>query len=379
MKFAVFSNVQQKRDPQFGLHPRPDDRARLAKEGTVAPEDLPPGKRLQYMVAEAVLADELDFDYFFTGEHHFSRGFSCVPTQATALTLVAQATNRIRLGPMVVILPINDPLRVAEDMVWLDNLSDGRLEVGIGKGVVPHELIAYGVDAREAQARTFEGMEVLTRAWTSTERFSFLGKFNQYYDVETSWPPIQKPHPPMWYPTQTPATAAAMAARGISVGVFSWHGVDDNKPVIDAFVATRSQMDLGPDDLHMGMLSSIVVAESDDEAEELARQNFGLQIALFQFEIERSKSYVVGTADRNALDHLVEVFEGMVRDFDQSSKDFMIIYGKPETVAEQLADMNSLGVDTVIGEFDFGFIPLEKVLDSMRLFSDRVIPAVRSL
>lgn len=377
MHFAIFSNVQQKRNPEFGTHVRPDDRERLAYEGTVAPEELPPGERLRYMVREAELADELGFDFFFTGEHHFSRGFSCVPTQSSAATLIAQATKRIRFGPMVVILPINEPLRVAEDMVLLDHLSEGRLVVGLGKGVVPHELIAYGVDAREAQSRTFEGIEFLVKAWTAEDKFSFLGEHSKYFEVEMPWQPVQKPHPPIWYPTQTPATAAMMASRGFSVGVFAWHGLAENQPVIDAYRKARSDFQGDTTDMHMGMLGSVVVADTDAEAEQLARDNFELQVALFEFEIRRSKRYVVEQRERDIMDHLIDLFHDMVKNFKASSDEFMVIHGSPDTVIGKLRDLESLGVDTLVGEFDFGFIPIETVLKSMSLFGEKVIPALR--
>jgi alkanesulfonate monooxygenase SsuD/methylene tetrahydromethanopterin reductase-like flavin-dependent oxidoreductase (luciferase family) len=377
MKFAIFSNVQQKRNPEFGTHVRPTDRDTLANEGTVAPEELPPGERLRYLVREAELADELGYDFFFTGEHHFSRGFSCVPTQATATTLLVQATKRIRVGPMVVILPINEPLRVAEDTVLLDHLSGGRLVVGLGKGVVPHEVIAYGVDARESHRRTMEGIEFLLKAWTSDDKFSFLGEFSKYFEVEMPWKPVQQPHPAVWYPTQTPATAAQMASRGFSVGVFSWHGLAENQPVIDAYRAARDAYDGDSSDMHMGMLSSVVVADTDSEAEELARANFELQIALFEFEIKRSKRYVVEQRERDFMDHLVEVFRDMVTNFKNSSDEFMIIHGSPRTVVGKLRDLERLGVDTLVGEFDFGFVPIETVLKSMTLFGTEVIPVLR--
>jgi alkanesulfonate monooxygenase SsuD/methylene tetrahydromethanopterin reductase-like flavin-dependent oxidoreductase (luciferase family) len=380
MKFAIFSNVQQKRNPEFGTHVRDTDRATLAGEGTIAPEELPPAERLRYLVREATLADEEGFDFFFTGEHHFSRGFSCVPTQATVGTMIAQATKRIRFGPMVVILPINDPLRVAEDMVLLDHLSEGRLVVGLGKGVVPHELIAYGIDARQAQARTFEGMELLTKAWTSNDKFSFLGEFSQYFEVEMPWPPVQKPHPPIWYPTQTPATAAEMARRGYSVGCFAWHGLGENQPVIDAYRAARAaraQEGADVSDMHMGMLCSVVVADTDDEAEAIARANFPLQVALFEFEIRRSARYVVTQRERDFMEHLIGVFHDMVDNFKNSSDEFMIIHGSPGTVAGKLRDMQSIGIDTIVGEFDFGFVPIETVLKSMTMFAREVMPALR--
>jgi alkanesulfonate monooxygenase SsuD/methylene tetrahydromethanopterin reductase-like flavin-dependent oxidoreductase (luciferase family) len=125
------------------------------------------------------------------------------------------------------------------------------------------------------------------------------------------------------------------------------------------------------------MLSSVVVADTDSEAEELARANFELQIALFEFEIKRSKRYVVEQRERDFMDHLVEVFRDMVTNFKNSSDEFMIIHGSPRTVVGKLRDLERLGVDTLVGEFDFGFVPIETVLKSMTLFGTEVIPVLR--
>lgn len=102
------------------------------------------GERLEEFVLEAKLADELGFDYYFTAEHHFSQDFSLSPSQAVTNAILAQETERIRFGPMTIILPIANPLRIAEEFTIIDHLSGGRLEVGVGRGVVFHELATYG-------------------------------------------------------------------------------------------------------------------------------------------------------------------------------------------------------------------------------------------
>ena len=127
----------------------------------------------------------------------------------------------------------------------------------------------------------------------------------------------------------------------------------------------------------MGMLCSVIVADSDAEAEELARANFELQVALFEFEIRRSKRYVVEERERDIMDHLIELFRGMVTDFKNSSEEFMIVHGSPATVIRKLKELEALGVDTLVGEFDFGFLSIETVLKSMSLFGSEVIPALR--
>lgn len=147
------------------------------------------------LLEQVIAAEELGFDSFWIAEHHFHE-YGAIPRPAIWLAAAAQRTKRIRLGTAVVILPFDNPLRVAEDLAMVDILSNGRLEVGVGSGYLAHEFAGFDLNPEEKRTRFDESLAILQKAW-SGERFSFQGKFYTCNDVQLNVVPIQKPSPPI--------------------------------------------------------------------------------------------------------------------------------------------------------------------------------------
>jgi alkanesulfonate monooxygenase SsuD/methylene tetrahydromethanopterin reductase-like flavin-dependent oxidoreductase (luciferase family) len=144
-----------------------------------------------------VAAEDLGFDSVWVNEHHFHRYGGMMPALPTMLAALSQRTSRVRLGTSVVVLPLHNPLQVAEQLAMVDLLSGGRLEFGIGRGFVAHDYEVLGVSYRDAQARLTESLHVILEAWTG-EAFTHHGAYFQFPEVEV-WPrPEQRPHPPIW-------------------------------------------------------------------------------------------------------------------------------------------------------------------------------------
>jgi alkanesulfonate monooxygenase SsuD/methylene tetrahydromethanopterin reductase-like flavin-dependent oxidoreductase (luciferase family) len=334
-------------------------------------------ERLREFAEEARLADALGLDYYFTAEHHFSREFSLSPTQALSLAVVATVTERIRLGPMVVLLPISQPLRVAEEMAILDHMSNGRLDVGIGRGIVAHEHLTFGVDFGEGYDRLAEATELLLKAWTHEERFSWMGKHYRYFDVEMPYRPVQQPHPPIWLPTGTVATAEDLGRRGFHTAGFSFLGFDFYREVFAAHRAGWDEAGRAAEDYRLGWAATVVVADSDAEAEALARTHFPRQVELIEYEERRSYDMVTDRKlkgfYRGALD-----LEEKLHDFGHAEREMAIVHGSPSTVAEKIETLRrELGVNTFLGEFNFGLLDYGTVERSLTLFAEEVAPVVR--
>jgi alkanesulfonate monooxygenase SsuD/methylene tetrahydromethanopterin reductase-like flavin-dependent oxidoreductase (luciferase family) len=141
-------------------------------------------------------AEELGYDEAWLTEHHFAEdGYS--PAILPIASAIAATTTRIRIGTYLVLLPLHNAVRVAEDSATVDIISNGRFDLGVGQGYGPNEFAGYGVNRNARASRLEEGIEVLRGAWT-TKDFSFTGK---HYDVKniTLMPPaVQTPHPPLW-------------------------------------------------------------------------------------------------------------------------------------------------------------------------------------
>ena len=123
-------------------------------------------------------------------------------------------TTTLRVGSAVMVLPWHNPVLLAEQAATLDVMSGGRLDFGIGKGYRYNEFMGFNIPQEEADARFEEALEVITRAWTSRERFSHKGKFWTFNDIVVEPPPAQKPHPPFWVAAGSEPSIRRAAARG---------------------------------------------------------------------------------------------------------------------------------------------------------------------
>ena len=351
MRFAVFSHVAEK-------------------------ETASPKQRLDEFAAEVRLADELGYDYFFTTEHHFTGRFSMAPSQPVSLTVVAQNSERLRFGPMVILLPISQPLRVLEEMIILDQMSGGRLEIGLGRGITPHEHTSYGINTHSDVARFNEGLEIVLKGLNATGPFSFLGEYWQYIDVDLPWRPLQQPHPPIWIPTNTPARAYEYGMKGYGTGGFAVVGMDLYEAVFREYQRGGDEAGVPHDRRPLTYLASTLVAETDAEATELMYDHFLRQLALFEEERRRSRR-VGDSAIRAATTASLGRMAAIRADMDGSAEALKFIHGSPDTVAAKIRHLEErLGVNVFLGEFSFGELTWEQVRRSHELFMGEVAPQV---
>jgi alkanesulfonate monooxygenase SsuD/methylene tetrahydromethanopterin reductase-like flavin-dependent oxidoreductase (luciferase family) len=132
--------------------------------------------RYHETIEQIVYADELGFDTAWLAELHFNRPFSIMPSPLILATAIAQRTKRIRLGTAVALLPLQHPLRTAEDAATVDILSNGRLDFGVGRGTIALHFQGFNVPRDESRERFEETLTILERAWTQ-ETFAFAGKY----------------------------------------------------------------------------------------------------------------------------------------------------------------------------------------------------------
>jgi alkanesulfonate monooxygenase SsuD/methylene tetrahydromethanopterin reductase-like flavin-dependent oxidoreductase (luciferase family) len=160
-----------------------------------------------------VEAEALGFVATFLVEHHFS-GWNQVSATLELLTWLAARTTTLRLGTAVLVLPWHNPVLLAEQAAMLDLLSGGRLDFGIGKGYRHSEFEGFCIPPEEAQARFDEALEIIVKAWTLRERFSYEGRFWSYKNIVVEPQPRQVPHPPLWTGAGSPASIQRAAQRG---------------------------------------------------------------------------------------------------------------------------------------------------------------------
>src|SRR5262245_8772657 len=148
-------------------------------------------------------------DAWFAEHHHSDYGMLSSPNLITAA--LSRRTERLRFGNLVSVLPLYDPMRLAEECAILDILTGGRLNVGLGRGVARDDL-KHALDADAARARFEEGAEVLLKAW-SEDTFTYTGAVWKYVNVSCRPRPLQRPHPPIYYGATSPESPAIVARR----------------------------------------------------------------------------------------------------------------------------------------------------------------------
>ncbi|HET9894147.1 MAG TPA: LLM class flavin-dependent oxidoreductase [Streptosporangiaceae bacterium] len=163
---------------------------------------------------QAAYAEDLGFDSIWLSEHHFTdEGY--LPSMPAVLGALAQRTSRARLGTAVLLAPLHHPLRLAEDLAVADQLSGGRLDVGLAVGYRPKEFTVMDVPKRERGTRTDETIELLRLAWRG-EPFSYSGRHFSFDDVVVTPPPAQQPAPPIWIGGSSVASARRAARYGLA-------------------------------------------------------------------------------------------------------------------------------------------------------------------
>lgn len=183
--------------------------------------DSAPGQVIASRLDFAVAAEAVGLSHYHVTEHH-GTPLSVCPAPNLFLAAMSQRTTRLRIGALVYVLPAYEPLRLAEEIAILDQLTQGRLDVGVGRGVSPYELAYFGIDADQARARFAETLDVVTRA-LATGRMTHTGTMLRDYDVELSVRPVQQPHPPLWYASSNTAAAEWAGANGVNF-VGRWNG-----------------------------------------------------------------------------------------------------------------------------------------------------------
>ena len=171
---------------------------------------------------EAVLAEELGFNAVWASEHHFSPD-AWSPSPVPFLAAVAARTRRIRIGTYVLLLPLHNPVRIAEDFAVLDNISGGRVDLPVGVGSATEEFHIFGVPFGERLGRMFEGLTVIERCFTG-KKFSHQGKYYDFSDVHMTTPTVQQPGPPIWVASMGEQSVRRTARRGYHLAAGAGRG-----------------------------------------------------------------------------------------------------------------------------------------------------------
>jgi alkanesulfonate monooxygenase SsuD/methylene tetrahydromethanopterin reductase-like flavin-dependent oxidoreductase (luciferase family) len=328
------------------------------------PEGSDQADRYEQGLAQACRADELGFDSVWLTEHHFSR-HGLVSDSLAVLAHLAARTSRVRLGTAISVLPLHHPLRVAEAAATVDQLSGGRLDLGIGKGYQPGEFRGFGVDIAEKNDRFTEALDILQKVWATDGPVSYSGRYWSFEDAAPQPRPRQRPHPPLWVATDSPEGLARCAEedwgvllpQGTSLTVVA----GQMKRYAEALAGTGQ----GPERGRAYLARATYVAASDDQAWAEAETPYKDFLG-YADKLRRATSAGAAAGGRSPFD-----LEGDLRD--------SALFGSPGTVVDRLRAISELGVDGVLLYVHLGGLTHEQIMSSLDLFAREVLPAVREL
>ena len=332
------------------------------------PEGTDPRQVLQNTVEEVCRGEELGYHSAWLAEHHFSR-YGIGSSSLVLMGHLAAVTSAIRLGTAVLVPPLQNPIRLAEDAATVDAISGGRLDVGLGRGTAGYEYTGFDIDRDESQGRFQESLKVMTGLWTTPD-FSHEGQYYRVNRANLTPPPVQKPHPPVYLAaTRTAETLEFVARIGhpLMVGVVL--------DTADALDLCRRYEKLSRDAGHNVSISQIpffrycYVAETEEEAREGAR--VGMEWT--QDMIQWRRTFEVGSEVYESIDAYRASRSELPPSYDYLY-DHRAIIGTPEQCVEQIKALQEEGVEYFGCNFSFGSMEHSKLMRCMELFAKEVMP-----
>jgi len=299
-----------------------------------------------------VSAEELGFSSVFLVEHHFT-GFGQVSASLNLLSYLAARTEKIRLGTAVVVLPWHNPVLVAEEAATLDLLSNGRLDFGVGKGYRPYEFSGFCIPQEESTERFDEAIDIIRKAWTTSGRFSYVGKRWRYDNIVVEPAPIQQPHPPLWLGAGSPDSIRRAARDGYNLLLDQIAPIDLIIERVRVFREECQYIGRPYDPMMVGVTRGLQIVHNEEE---------------------RKKAILTR---REVLKNIGDLARGpgaehyhQIKDDAASFKlDDAPLLGTPEEIIVQLKRLEAGGIENVL------FAAPGASVAGLRTFADEIMPA----
>lgn len=312
-------------------------------------------------------AEALGFDSLWVTEHHFRHFGGQMPSPTIILAAAAQRTKKLRLGAAVSLLPMHNPLRIAEEFAMVDQLSQGRVCFGAGRGMHPDEYQVFGQEYATAQTRLPEAIDIVMRAWSGDE-FEWQSEHYTFPRLKVYPQPYQRPHPPIYVTAnRDPESFAMIGKRGHHLMTLPWIATNEEQaPRIEWYKTALREAGHAVAGREIFTMYPIYVGDSDDRAKAEAEESWhrwrGFALA--------ATGALPGTpAHATRSPHL---------SYDSMARDNRGVFGGPESCALILKRIiEVVGTDHIGLTFHFGGLSQDKALKSMERFAKSVMPRLR--
>ena len=346
MKFGLFHTVQM---------PEPDQQARFYREA----------------LEQVQVAEQLGYDSVWFTEHHFSR-HGIVPSSLTVLAYLAGLTKTIRLATAVSVLPFHNPVRLAEEAATVDVLSNGRLELGVGRGYQWGEFNKFQVSMDEASRRFEEALDVLRRAWTCDEPFDHEGEFWSFKDMTVFPKPVQRPHPRIWVAASSLASVDRVARYDCNLLISQGEAFDQVAAQAEYYRGAIKKAGHAYTPGRITVARAMYVAGSEEEARRETEAPF-MWFKRTGQEVSTPPDHRVELLPEDFKEYRRRYAAGAYPEYEQATRN-VTLFGTPDTVSEGIERLRRMGVENVIFFVNYGGFEHRKVLGSLELFAAKVMP-----
>lgn len=306
-------------------------------------DESPAVDRFGDVVRLAEEADRSGLSALWVAEHHFHHGGVC-PSPPVLLAALAMRTRRLRLGSLVSVLPFHRPLDLAEEYAMVDRLSGGRLNLGVGSGYIPLEFEGFGVDPATKREAFDRALDTLLAAFAGAE---VRAEDPRAVPVRLNVRPVQQPHPPLWVAVQRREAIPFVARRGASVALVPYATLSGPAELADEVREYRAHLPAGTSGEVAAALHVYAGPHPDRARAAFQRyldSRLATQSAFYQEKVRRSPELARA---------------------DAIEKSGWAAFGETREVVERLDEIRKLGVDELLGIFDFGGLPSDEVVRSV--------------
>jgi alkanesulfonate monooxygenase SsuD/methylene tetrahydromethanopterin reductase-like flavin-dependent oxidoreductase (luciferase family) len=317
--------------------------------------------RIDEVVEQARLARDLGFDLIALGQHHLATPYQ-QPSSVPFLARLAAETGSMRIGVLVFLLPLHNPVDIAEQVATLDAISHGRMIVGVGLGYRPEEFEAFGVEPAERVPRLLEGLEVMRRLWTQ-DQVEYVGRFYSLPRSQSTIRTVQQPHPPIWMAANQDVAVRRVGRLGHTWIMNPHVTLELLCQQVDVY--RRSLAEAGhPFPAELPLLREAWVAPTREQAWAEAGPFLASKYQVYE-------SW--------GQDRVVPADQTFARPLDELAHDRFLIGTPDDLVAEAHRYASQLGATTLILRMQWAGMRQQQVLGAIRLLGEQVLPGLTAV
>ena len=327
----------------------------------------------QRVTREVLEAEALGFDSIWIAEHHFSNTYGILPDPFSYLSYLAAKTSRIKLGAAVMVVPLHHPMRIVENAAFVDILSDGRFQLGLGSGYRPYEFEGLGVDYDTRREIQQEAIPLILDGFHN-KRVNATGKhfkitMEDHYEIFPQ--PIQQPHPPFYMGAGTQGSMEFAARNGFGLMQSSLPSVETIAEHIQFY---RHHMSQAPQPLNQNpafgevdVVRMVYVAATDAKAKEESEAGI----------THHMKTFLLGGNTGRYLGDVTEKADEKQFEYDHLAST-TILHGSPDTVIRRIEEFRAVGTTSIMLHYP-PYYGVQQTIDMLRLFAKEVLPHIQAL